>query len=295
MMDEPFPQAIPAPADDTTRLVAPARVPGHAPIIQQGFLHQLPRPLYGHINSQSNMIIPRPHEHHWAQLSYAIRGHLQVVTEQARFIALPQRAVWIPAGVQHQVHESPYTVIRSLYIDAEAVGLDWADCRVLVIRPLLQELIRTFSIIPIEYQEDGPDGRLAQVLIDQIAVCQQAGLVLPWPSDKRLQSLCRQLHQHPDTAPGLAQYGRRVGLSEKTLTRLFQQQTGLGFRLWRQRARLVHALPLLEQGLRATDVALACGYDSLSSFIAAFKEHTGETPREFSLRSQQADTAPEAY
>ncbi|WP_323012576.1 helix-turn-helix transcriptional regulator [Castellaniella sp.] len=274
---------------------ATARIPGHAPIIQRGFLNALPRPLYGHIDSQSNMIIPRPHQHRWAQLSYAIRGHLQVVTAQARFIALPQRAVWIPAGIRHRVHESPYTVIRSLYIDGEALGLDWPDCRVLVIRPLLQELIRVFSTIPIEYQLDGPDGRLAQVLADQIAVCRQAGLVLPWPSDKRLQALCRQQHQHPDTAPGLAQYGHQIGLSEKTLTRLFQQQTGLGFRLWRQRARLVHALPLLEQGMRTTDVALACGYESLSSFIAAFREHTGETPREFSLRSQQADIEPEAY
>ena len=30
-----------------------------------------------------------------------------------------------------------------------------------------------------------------------------------------------------------------------------------------------------------TDVALACGYDSLSSFIAAFRAHTGVTPRAF--------------
>ncbi|MGB6241920.1 MAG: helix-turn-helix transcriptional regulator [Castellaniella sp.] len=264
-----------------------SRAAGRAPIIQRSYLRRLPRPLYGHIDSQSNMIIPRPHQHGWAQLSYAIQGHLQVWTSQARFIALPQRAVWIPPGIRHQVRESQHTVIRSLYIDSPTLGANWHDCRVLVINPLLQELIRTFSTIPIEYDVDGPDGRLAQVLEDQIAICPEAGLVLPWPSDKRLQALCRQWHQYPSTAPGLAQYGRQIGLSEKTLTRLFQQQTGLGFRLWRQRARLVHALPLLEQGARATDVALACGYDSLSSFIAAFREHTGETPREFSLRSQQ--------
>lgn len=276
---------------DLAQPLATSRIAGHAPIIQRGYLRCLPRPLYGHIDSQSNMIIPRPHQHGWAQLSYAIQGHLQVWTSQARFIALPQRAVWIPAGIRHRVHESPHTIIRSLYVDGAALGLDWPDCRVLVIRPLLQELIRSFSTIPIEYDENGPDGRLAQVLADQIATCPEAGLVLPWPSDKRLQALCRQWQQHPSAAPSLTQYAHQIGLSEKTLTRLFQQQTGLGFRLWRQRARLVHALPLLEQGARATDVALSCGYDSLSSFIAAFREHTGETPREFSLRSQQTDTA----
>lgn len=258
---------------------------GRAPTIPHGYLHQLPRPLYGHIDSQSNMIIPRPHRHNWAQLSYAIQGHLQVWTPQARFIALPQRAVWIPAGVRHRVHESPNTVIRSLYIDGPATGLDWHECRVLVISPLLQELIRRFSTIPVNYDHEGPDGRLAQVLIDQIAVSPEAGLVLPWPLDKRLLPLCRQLQQDPCAAPLLSDYARELGLSEKTLTRLFQQETGLGYRLWRQRARLVHALPLLEEGQRITDVALACGYESLSSFISAFREHTGETPREFSLRS----------
>jgi len=262
---------------------------GHIPVIPRGTLRRLPRPLYGHLDSQPNMIIPGPHRHAWAQLSYATQGHLQVWTPQARFIALSQRAVWIPAGVRHRVYESPHTQIRSLYVDGPALGLDWSDCRVLVISPLLQELIRRFSTIPIEYDPDSADGRLARVLADQIAACPEAGLVLPWPSDTRLLPLCRQLHRTPDTAPSLAEYSRQVGLSEKTLTRLFLQQTGLGFRLWRQRARLVYALPLLEQGERITDVALACGYDSLSSFIAAFREHTGQTPREFSLRSLRAN------
>jgi AraC-like DNA-binding protein len=250
-------------------------------------IKSLPRPVFGHVDSQSNMIIPGPHQHPWGQLTYALQGHLQVWTPYARFIALPQRAVWIPAGVQHQVYESSPAEIRSLYLDGAALGLNWAACRVLAIDPLLQELIRRFSTIPVEYDLTGPDGRLAQVLIDQLAISPDAGLVLPWPSDPRLLTLCKQLHHQPDEAPTLAQYSRQLGLSEKTLTRLFLQQTGLGFRLWRQRARLVHSLPRLERGERITDVALACGYESLSSFIAAFKEHTGQTPREFALRNQQ--------
>lgn len=254
-----------------------AAVPG-----RRGGLRHLPRPVYGHIDSQSNILIPRHHKHAWAQLSYATQGYLQVWTPDARFVALAQRAVWIPAGVPHQVaRQSTHAVIRSLYLDAKALGLDWPVCRVLAVSPLLHELIRRFSTLPIEYDVDGPDGRLARVLADQLAVSPDAGLILPWPTDPRLQSVCRQLQNHPESAPDLGAFSRRLGLSDKTLTRLFQRQTGLGFRLWRQRARLVHALPLLERGDRITDVALACGYDSLSSFIAAFRAHTGVTPRAF--------------
>lgn len=248
-------------------------------------LNKLPRTIYGHVDSQSNMIIPRRHRHKWGQLSYTIRGYLQVWTNTASFIALPQRAVWIPAGIEHQVlQRSTRTIIRSLYIDhtdSSCLNQEWNHCRVLAVSPLLHELIRRFSTQPIEYDVNGPDGRLAQVLLDQLVISKEAGLILPWPKDSRLQPICKELQDNPDTALDLASYSKKLDVSEKTITRLFQQETGLGFRLWRQRARLVHALPLLERGDRITDVALACGYDSLSSFIATFRQHTGVTPGEF--------------
>ncbi|MEX5612924.1 helix-turn-helix domain-containing protein, partial [Pseudomonas protegens] len=48
-----------------------------------------------------------------------------------------------------------------------------------------------------------------------------------------------------------------------------------------QRLRLLGALTPLEQGERVTDVALACGYDSTSAFIAAFRQQFDATPGEF--------------
>ena len=116
----------------------PGKTPGHIAVPgRRGGLRHLPRPLYGHIDSQSNILIPRRHKHTWAQLSYATQGFLQVWTPKARFVALSHRAVWIPAGVMHQVRQSPHTVIRSLYLDATALGLDWTACRVLAVSPLL--------------------------------------------------------------------------------------------------------------------------------------------------------------
>ncbi|MNR08264.1 HTH-type transcriptional regulator ChbR [compost metagenome] len=68
--------------------------------------------------------------------------------------------------------------------------------------------------------------------------------------------------------------------SEKTLTRAFQRETGLSFRQWRQRLRLLAALQPLERGASVTEVALASGYESPSAFIAAFKGLFGVTPGE---------------
>ena len=59
------------------------------------------------------------------------------------------------------------------------------------------------------------------------------------------------------------------------------RDTGLTYRAWRQRLRLLGALPDLERGERVTDVALGCGYESVSAFIAAFRQQFDTTPGEF--------------
>lgn len=244
-------------------------------------LRMLPRPVYGHASALPNQAIQRRHSHSWAQLSYAVHGVVEVTTSAGRFVAPPLRAVWIPAGVPHGVRCSKDTEIRSLYIDEVAAPQAWKRCRVLVVGALLRELIRAFSVVPIEYDEQGPDGRLANVLLDQLACAPEAELMLPWPKDARLRKLCSRLQAHPDNRQTLLLFSRELGVSDKTLSRLFRQQTGLSFRLWRQRSRLFSALPMLERGERVTDVALACGYESMSAFVAAFREQMGATPGEF--------------
>lgn len=256
---------------------------GHEKTVRRSVpgLSSLPRPVYGRTESLPNRALTRRHSHPWVQLSYAISGVLEIHTSAGRFIAPPQRAVWIPAGVPHRVYSSPHTEMRSLYLDCSVTG--WADdrCQVLAVSSLLKELIRSFSQLPVEYVEDGPDGRLAQVVLDQLAAAPQVDLMLPLPHDSRLRQIYRSLNQHPEQHTTLGQWSDRLGISEKTLSRLFVKDTGLTFRAWRQRLRLLSALPALEQGERVTDVALACGYESTSAFIAAFRLQFDATPGEF--------------
>lgn len=244
-------------------------------------LPSLPRPLYGRVESLTNRALTFRHTHPWVQLSYAIAGVLEVQTAGARFVAPPQRAVWVPAGVEHRVFSSPRTEMRSLYIDSGAVPWGPHECRVLAVSPLLRELIRRFSALPAEYDEQGAPGRLAAVLLDELQAAPAVALMLPLPQDARLREVCQGLQDASLRQLGLSEWGERLGVSEKTLSRLFLRETGLSFRVWRQRQRLLDALTPLEQGERVTDVALACGYDSLSAFIAAFRRQFGATPGEF--------------
>jgi AraC-like DNA-binding protein len=133
----------------------------------------------------------------------------------------------------------------------------------------------------VEYpQGDSQEARLVGVLLDQLASLPEVGFSLPLPRHERLLGLCNELIESPECSVTLQEWAERLGMSEKTLMRLFQRETGLSFRSWRQRMRLLSSLSLLEEGDSVTNAALSCGYDSTSAFIAAFKGLFGFTPGE---------------
>lgn len=244
-------------------------------------LTELPRPLYARAESLSAGSWTPTHRHDWVQFSYAISGVLGVHTEQGSFFAPPQWGVWIPAGLDHEVVTSTRAEMRSLYVRTQ--DCLWAPdrCRVLEVTPLARELIKTFCLLPADYpQPDSHEARLVQVLLDQLASLPEVGFSLPLPRHPRLLALCNELVEEPSQVVTLTDWAARLNMSEKTLMRLLQRETGLSFRGWRQRARLLASLSALEEGDNVTRTALNCGYDSTSAFIAAFKGLFGFTPGE---------------
>jgi AraC-like DNA-binding protein len=247
----------------------------------------LPRPVYARVEALVQPSWVREHSHPWVQLSFATRGVLGVRTRHGSYLAPPQRAIWIPPGLVHSVVTTERTQMRSLYIRPGAVpGLGDGDrCRVLGVTPLVRELIRAVTRLPVEYDEAGPEGRLVDVLIDQLGGLEEVRFSLPLPADERLTALSAELEVRPDDQRPMAELARGAGLSARTMTRLFLRDTGLSFRAWRRRLRLLKSLNGLEAGESVTKVALDCGYNSTSAFSAAFRREFGATPREALLAS----------
>lgn len=249
----------------------------------------LPRPVFARAESLAAGSWTHPHSHGWVQFSYAVHGVLEIRTRQGSHMAPPQRAIWIPAGLPHEVMTSGPAEQRSLYIDPAALaGLApdaAARCRVVEVTPLARELVLAFTRLPREYDEHGAQGRLVGVLLDELVALPEAGLSLPLPADARLATLCEAMLDAPGEDHSLPLLAARAGMSERTLTRLFRAETGLSLRAWRQQARMLAALPELERGRGVTAVALDMGYDSTSAFIAAFRQLMGRTPGEFFSRA----------
>jgi AraC-like DNA-binding protein len=241
-------------------------------------LEEVPRPVIVLSNGYPEGHRIAPHFHPRAQLLYARSGVMTVETSDGSWVVPPQRALWVPARIVHQVRASGRLEMRSLYIEPAALPSMPAVCGVVTVTPLLRELILAASQLPALYPLGGRAERIMTLILEEIRELGTAPLHLPEPADPRLKRIAAALHAAPSDGRSLAQWGRAVGASARTLARLFQAETGMGFAQWRQQARLLAALPLLGGGAAVTSVALDLGYDSPSAFVAMFKRALGTTP-----------------
>ena len=244
--------------------------------------HDVPRPIV--IRPQRVMARgeERPVHHHTReQLVYADMGVMSVTTVHGTWVVPPNRAVWVPSGLDHGVR--PITECRMLnaFFQPGVVANLPKTCAVVIVPPVLQELLRHATKIEDAYDEDGPDGRIMNVIIDMVQSLETVPLHLPMPTDERLKRIADAIVSDPADNRSQADWAKVSGASVRTLARLFPEQTGMSFSAWRQQARLMAALERLAAGEPVVRVALDLGYTSQSAFIAMFKRALGTTPGKY--------------
>lgn len=221
------------------------------------------------------------HSHPRGQLLYAIAGVMIVRSAEGTWIVPPNRALWLAAGLEHDVKMSGEVKIRTVFIDASTVRhMPQRSC-VIDVSPLLRELIIAAVFIPLDYQDDGRDDRLMRLLADEVRVSDVLPLHLPVPRDYRVKMICEAISEHPSDTSTAGEWAERLNVTAKTVHRLFVKETGMTFLQWREQARLLFALRRLAKGEKVIDVAFDCGYASQSAFTVMFRRHFGKTPSEF--------------
>lgn len=225
--------------------------------------------------------LSEPHSHERGHLVYAATGVLAVVTAGGTSVVPADRIGWTPAGIAHSHRAHGDTDMRILF-----VGPDLA--RHLPDRPavfLASDVARAVTLAltgPADDPDAGRTGaarsRLLRVLVDELRDTSEQRLHLPAPRDDRLRALAALLADDPAANASLAELGRAVGASSRTLSRLLHDEVGMTFREWRTHLRVYHALVLLAEGLDTTQTAFRCGWANPSGFIAAFAGIVGTTP-----------------
>jgi AraC-like DNA-binding protein/quercetin dioxygenase-like cupin family protein len=215
------------------------------------------------------------HVHAKHQLAWARRGILTVGTDTAEWVLPATRALWIPAGVPHEVGASGNALMRTLYVSRAHCPIHWDRPTAVEASPLLAELISRLDDPALPAR---PRRRTEAVLFDVLTPVAVAAVRVPMPRDARAADVARRLLADPADGRNLAQWGWLVGASERTLARLFQRDTNVPFGRWRTLARISAALPPLAAGEPVGRVAVRVGYQNASAFVAAFRRETGMTP-----------------
>jgi AraC-like DNA-binding protein/quercetin dioxygenase-like cupin family protein len=230
------------------------------------------------------------HFHDWDQLVYASSGVMTVRTEAGTWIVPAQRAVWIPAGTPHQIRMSGHVSMRTLYLKPGLTRRLPRHCEVVNVSPLMKELVLHACTIPALARKRPHEAHLVGTILDQLHGAKSVALQLPEPADTRSGRVAKLLVDDPSDQRSLDALCESAGASKRTIERLFRIQTGMTFGKWRQQLRLMHALRLLAEGRKITDVALESGYSTTSAFISMFKKTLGTTPSRY-FRNSALGTA----
>ena len=221
--------------------------------------------------------------HARGHLVYAASGVLAVHTERGTSIVPANRVAWTPAGFTHCHRAHGDTDMRIVFLAPSLARLLPDRPAVFGVSDLAREVLLALTG-PRNYDDTVPDhsraarARLVRVLVDELRETREQPLHLPEPRDDRLQAVVRMLYDDPANNATLAELGKAIGASTRTLSRLIRAELGMTFYEWRTQLRIHHALVLLADGHDTTRTAHACGWSNPSSFIAAFTAIVGTTP-----------------
>jgi AraC-like DNA-binding protein/quercetin dioxygenase-like cupin family protein len=225
------------------------------------------------------------HMHREAQLVYAARGTMQVTTPKGRWLVPPDRAVWVPARLEHAIDVLADIEMRTLYFDlawlkreprSKSLNAEF----VVRVSPLLHQAILALF--------DGRNKQERTELLVRLAIlelhhAEDSTSFIPLPHEVRCRRAADIVLGDPTALHEIEALAKEVGTSARTLSRLFSAETQLSFKSWCQRARIAAAVERLsvQANVSVKQLASDLGYASVPAFSHAFRQVTGKTPTEF--------------
>ena len=136
--------------------------------------------------------LPR-HQHRRAQLVYAGSGVMTVSTDAAAYVVPPQRAVWMPGGIEHRIDARSDVTMRTLYIEPDAAANLPKEICVIQVSGLLRELILAAVANGPDCPPESPQSRVMAVIVDLLSAPTVNTLALPMPTDPRLARVAKMI------------------------------------------------------------------------------------------------------
>ncbi|MBR6708583.1 MAG: helix-turn-helix transcriptional regulator [Clostridia bacterium] len=146
------------------------------------------------------------------------------------------------------------------------------------LKPILDALIKEYNE-PLYASEVAMKLKIMELLL---AILREGEQSASRPSDRTAEMIYRvmrfvQLHFAEDIDE--KELAKEIGMSYSYFSRSFKRTTGMTFKSYLNRTRISKAEQiLLQNGGTISEIATACGYNSISYFISVYRTITGKTP-----------------
>ena len=239
-------------------------------------------------SKQRGMGLPM-HSHEEAQLIYAAAGMVQIHTPQGRWLVPSQLAVWIPPGTSHRLEvlsDAQLWMVQwqpaMVSTWAPPVALDRAFA--LRVTPLLRSLLTAAMLADAGAAKTE---LIVKLMLHELTETAHAPTFLPLPASAAGRRMAELVLGDKQQRLGLQELSTRAATSVRSVSRMFPQETGLTFKAWRQRARIVQAMDSLARGMPVARVSTQFGFSSTAAFSCAFRQVTTMTPTQFLGQPEQ--------
>ena len=239
------------------------------------------KPVMSYNTHIDNGMCGEAHAHPRAQIIYASKGVTKVITPDSVWMVTPLQAIWVPGMVEHQVCFLDHVDVRNVFLDPSVTAQLPAVCFAFEVEPFFRELVLRIMQFDTTRTISATEQRVLQVLLDEISNLQPALLNLPIGKDARVNTITDTLIRNVGQELTLEEAAALACVSSRTLSRLFVAETGMTYRDWCIKLKLLEAIRRLGAGDAISTIAYELGYESASAFTYMFRKALGKTPGEF--------------
>lgn len=233
--------------------------------------------IFGELDQHSEETRWPDHFHPAHELLWAQGGAITVLVGRRLWTIAGSQGLWLPAGTIYSGTVPGGVVSRATLFDpGHAPSLSEEPVSV-EITPLLGQLLEHLRTAELDA---GERHRAEAVVMDLVKPVPQP-VILHMPSHELIAGAAEEILADPSVPHGLDAWADRLGVSPRTLTRLFRAETGLGFRSWVTTVRVKCSIESLAEGATVAEAGRSVGYATTSAFGVAFRRVTGLTPGAF--------------
>lgn len=222
-----------------------------------------------------------PHSNLWGDFNLSLNGTLELKVADQTYLSPPSYGLWIPPQTEHccTALDDQLTHYICIRIHPDLCQSLAQATKTLNIRPFFRQ---TIEEILDQQKQNIPSNtyyeHLLQLLLDQIQNSSCYEHYLPQSEHPILKPILQDLSNPIFFSKSLHEVLNTFQITERHALRLCQEQLKLPLSEWRNRAKIIYAISLLQRGYSVKKIGLELGYQHSSSFIEFFKRYTGQTP-----------------